>query len=420
MQKFFNPFGTGGSGGGGGGGNVPDRYIEIKDVGAYSNPTYVYYHGQPGDNLPRYNFSYLAKVEMDNNFTSISDNVFDDCDNLIEVKLSKNITIIPYRAFYDCDNLTTITIPEGVTAINDDAFRWCVSLTSINFPLTLTSIGSFAFNESGLGSGGGTFTMPIANSYGSNVFDNIKAKKIIVPEGVTEFKSSEMFRNCKQLEEVQLPSTLTKINSGTFRGCSKIKSVAIPSSVTIIEEYAFEDCNDLTSLEIPGSVTDIGYRAFAYGTTATQLIFNEGLQVIGGYAFRNWEQITSLTIPNSMDTINERAFLFNYRLANLDLGTGVRVIGDFAFEEIAITELVIPASVKYIYGAAFQNCRNLERIYFMGKPDSISDYGFNTDGPSTTEVFVPWSEGEVPYAPWGLPQGTTIHYDCDPSEYPIS
>ena len=55
---------------------------------------------------------------------------------------------------------------------------------------------------------------------------------------------------------------MTEIKEGTFSECKSLEKINIPSSVTEIEKYAFSDCSSLESIKIPSNVTKIGYNAF--------------------------------------------------------------------------------------------------------------------------------------------------------------
>lgn len=55
---------------------------------------------------------------------------------------------------------------------------------------------------------------------------------------------------------------MTDIKECTFCDCRSLEKINIPSSVTEIGKAAFEDCRSLESIKIPSNVTKIGYSAF--------------------------------------------------------------------------------------------------------------------------------------------------------------
>lgn len=73
-------------------------------------------------------------------------------------------------------------------------------------------------------------------------------------------------RPAKYLSSVEIPSSVTHIESNAFYNCSSLESLVLPSSLTFIGEAAFQGTN-ITSIELPASVTKIGYCAFSYNTT---------------------------------------------------------------------------------------------------------------------------------------------------------
>lgn len=77
--------------------------------------------------------------------TTIGDNAFADCDNLMEVTLSKSLSSIGQSAFNDCNNLREIIIPKNVSEIWNCAFFSCKSLKKIVFLGDARQIGSGAF-----------------------------------------------------------------------------------------------------------------------------------------------------------------------------------------------------------------------------------------------------------------------------------
>lgn len=144
---------------------------------------------------------------------------------------------------------------------------------------------------------------PDRSSDGEGYRGNTTIKKVIVSEGVTSLGESA-FNGCTNLEEVTLPSTLTRLGLGcfigtkitsitipngcrgntddpnntnyghlgygTFMNCTSLTSVSIPSTITAIDALCFKGCTNLTSITLPNSITNIAAQAFD-GTGLTSI-----------------------------------------------------------------------------------------------------------------------------------------------------
>lgn len=64
--------------------------------------------------------------------------------------------------------------------------------------------------------------------------------------------------------------------------------------------------------------------------------------------------------------------------------------------------------VTQVSGSCFYSCSRLKKVYFY-KTATISDNAFRSCS-GITDIYVPWSEGEVAGAPWEA-TNATIHYD---------
>lgn len=80
--------------------------------------------------------------------------------------------------------------------------------------------------------------------------------------------STSAFYNCKNLQKVNLPSTMTKIGIGAFEN-SSIKSVEIPNTVTSIGYRAFADCSSLLDV-IANRTTATSVMTGTFSTTTQQ------------------------------------------------------------------------------------------------------------------------------------------------------
>jgi hypothetical protein len=192
--------------------------------------------------------------------TTIPENAFESCYNIVSVTMPNSITSIGKSAFASCFNLSKITIPSGVNSIGENAFEFCSSLSSVTIPSSVTSIANFVF-------------------YG-----------------------------CWNLTSVTIPSSVTSIGERAFSSCSSLSSVTIPSSVRSIGDYAFSSCTSLSSVTIPNNVSKIATSSFSYCTSLSSVTIGSGVTSIEGSAFSGCTSLPRITIPSSVNSIEYEAF----------------------------------------------------------------------------------------------------------------
>ena len=83
-------------------------------------------------------------------------------------------------------------------------------------------------------------------------------KEITLPDTLTKI-GAEAFYFCP-IEKLELPEGLQKLDHKAFFGCKRLKNVYIPESVTYLGEEAFHGCNWLEYLEIHHDPKYIGDR----------------------------------------------------------------------------------------------------------------------------------------------------------------
>lgn len=108
----------------------------------------------------------------------------------------------------------------------------------------------------------------IDKSYGTDeeidksMFGNTLIKNIILPK-YTRSIGWDAFRNCIQLETIQIPSKISYIGASAFCLCTSLKTITFEgNSLTHIDNWAFSDC-PIKSIYIPASVIQIGWGAFS-------------------------------------------------------------------------------------------------------------------------------------------------------------
>ena len=212
-----------------------------------------------------------------------------------------------------------------------------------------------------------------ASSYdqGRMPWKGLDFTEVVIEEGVTRMMSYA-FSEFEKLEKVTIPQSMENISYKMFYRCKNLKEVQIPSSgITRIGEQAFYCCESLESFSIPDTVTEIGREAFM-ATGLTEAVLPEGLQKVGGYAFSG-TKITSVHIPATLKELEMDVFSGCIKLTTVTFSEGVEKILQDAFSYCTSLEAItLPEGVTTIGANAFSNCTSLKEI---GLPTTLRSIG---------------------------------------------
>lgn len=365
------------------------------------------------------NCSSLASVSLGENVQTIGNGAFGECAALTAVAFPDKVAVIGPFSFFNCTGLTSLSIGQGVSEIGGSAFYGCTGITEISLGTSVKSIGSGAFSRSGLktvnfsGTVGEWCSIRYADDPGFT--DQTKLlvngenpdERVTVPEGVTEI-SSYTFPLLPQTTSVVLPKSLKIVEYNAFGKCAGLKKVEYTGTLADWCGIIFDDSPGFDNVEdfriggepiegdvvIPEGVTKIGDWGFALFKKMTSVSLPNSLVSIGRYAFAGCTSLRRITIPDGVKEIKDYTFNGCSALRYVDLGHGVEKIGYWAFhscckgnwgimppsesgsaEEWAeyyewcdkncgLSEITIPASVKYISSYAFFECMQLEKVTF--------------------------------------------------------
>ncbi len=170
------------------------------------------------------------------------------------------------QGVFQDSNIETVIIPNTVLAISNRSFKNCTSLTSVT------------------------------------IQNNSKLHTI----------SIEAFENCSSLSKINLPNSITTIESKAFYGCSSLVEIDLPNELTELKNEAIVNCTSLKKISIPTKVNlDSGFRGNAaiYNNPALEeVVFEEGWQKINGYVFIVTSSTIKVTIPKTVTAINPMTF----------------------------------------------------------------------------------------------------------------
>jgi hypothetical protein len=334
--------------------------------------------------------TFLKSINIPDSVLEIGECAFSRCTLLKDIIISSNSLSINKGAFYDCRFLENLSFPENANSIiniSEEAFKRCPFLTNIKFPDIAMGVHERAFDK-GVYESKDFYWEDDVFYLKSNIVKINKDSPIFsgdykIKEGIKAISDQvfkecynltnvnipssvrvigcNVFRDCKLLESISIPEGITSIKKGTFQGCSSLKKAVIPNSITNIEKWAFMNCVSLSNATIPKGVTNIGDDAFS-GTSFDITIPDGTTRINNGVFFAS--NAKYVTIPKNITHIGDDAFYRSQLLTNVTMENGVTYIGKGAFAECHnLTSVTIPPSLTKIDNFAFSHCEKLNNIY---------------------------------------------------------
>lgn len=167
---------------------------------------------------------------------------------------------------------------------------------------------------------------------------------------------------------------------------------------------------DASSLPVDG-YTGQTFGGFPY------LFFNGSTNPNGGWNVG----LETIFINENTKRIQSNMFASCGNLKKIYGMENVTHIGVYAFRDCSsLTEFPYMPLLNSIDGNAFYNCKGLTKINFYKKPTSTFQSSAFNGCTNITDIYVPWSEGEVANSPWGA-TNATIYYNTtyDENHNPI-
>ena len=306
---------------------LPKDITEIEDYGIYGNKN-------------------LVSIEIPVTVKKVGAHVFKSCSSLQKVDLP-NVETLGERVFESCGKLTKVTLSPDLQVIPDYAFQYCGSLADVPLPSSLVSIGVSAFRDC------------------SSLVD------VPLPSSLVSIGTGA-FANCKSLTSVDMPNTVTTLENGTYQNCTNLKDVKLSDNLKRIgaenDHYSgssFEGCQNLASIDIPASVSWINSFSFKNCVNLKTVTFHEGLQVIGGKSFQGCSSLVSVSIPKSVTSIGDESFKNCSSLNEMNLSQeGTPEINSSAFAYSGLSSITIPETVTSVGGGILNGCSRLTSIFW--------------------------------------------------------
>ena len=218
------------------------------------------------------------ELEYFKNLTEIPDDAFMGCSSLTEITLPGKVKTIGDYAFSSCRSLITVKHLGSVGGIGVGAFRGCTSLNSVS--LNAYTIGSSAFssctgltsvyvNTATIESNTFEYCTSLRDLTLSDAVKDIKEgafknctslKDVNIPGSVISLNGN-CFEGCTWLKTVTLNAGTKYITDEAFKGCTALRTVTLPNGLQSIGARVFQNTS-IETIDIPSSVTNIQSNAF--------------------------------------------------------------------------------------------------------------------------------------------------------------
>ncbi len=174
----------------------------------------------------------------------IFDMAFQGNPQLVRVVLPDSVRKVGGRAFAGCENLREVHLNDGLEILEGNAFNGCTCLEELVLPDSLRQVHTYALYHT-------SFRGPVYNRSGTILYhypEQTPVTFFAVPQGVKRLAHG-VFLECVALEEVRLPEGLEAIERDAFVNTA-IRSITIPASVQAVEGFAFRNCRNLEQVEL--------------------------------------------------------------------------------------------------------------------------------------------------------------------------
>ncbi len=248
----------------------------------------------------------LKKVVIPSTVTKIGSLAFHSCTNLEEVYIPSSVTTIGNAAFQNDSLLTKVTLHEGLTNMPYRLFKG-TAIREITIPSTVTEFGSELFSSCD------SLTVIRVDKYSeAHAFFSFDTRLAFTDnEPVQSFEQWLSSAQYDILEDSVLyikPGT-TAIKANAYKGNTRIKRVVFTTTPTVTEigKQAFADCGNLEEIDIPSSVTTIGESVFQNDSLLAKVTLHEGLTNMPYRLFRK-TAIREITIPSTVTEFGSDLF----------------------------------------------------------------------------------------------------------------
>ena len=163
------------------------------------------------------------------------------------------------------------------------------------------------------------------------------------------------FGYCPNLERVQLPTGLLRLEEGTFAGCDSLQEIVIPASVRVVEKKVFSRCESLLRVVFTPRTTSIALGRGMF-CECSHLRFvtlpHNNVQAISAEFFFHCTSLTHLQLPVSVTEMGIDAWC----------GSGLQAMNSSVGDDYIPGTIMLPPQLQAIPACCFMDCKSLTHL----------------------------------------------------------
>lgn len=330
---------------------------------------------------------YETEIAIPAGVTSIGESAFEGKD-IESVKVPDGVTALGYRAFYHCTKLKSVELPKTLQTIASYAFRSCENLESITvsgtsakkgtvmIPGSVTEMKDFTFGGSDLIT---ELDITTSTAVISNRIVDLPNVNTVKATGSTKYKVQDNILYDKSVEDLYY-----------FPQGSSKTQVILPEGVEVIEKAAFYNCKNIENITLPQTLWKIDDMALWGCEKIKKLELTSKISSVGSYVFRDCKALEEIiVVPENTYFKSVDGILYEkkkymrmmvcpaMKQGIVTVADGMHEIGTEAFHDCKyVTEVRLPESLETINSSAFEGCSALEKIELPDNIEQIGMYAF--------------------------------------------